>query len=147
MEFSRQEYWSGLPFPSPGNLPNQGIEPRSPALQACSLPSEPLQFSSVAQLCPTLCDLMDCNLPGLSVHGVLQARILEWIAFPSPGNLPNQGIEPRSSGLQACSLPSEPLQFSSVAQLCLTLCRHCLTLAQHPRPPCPSPTPRIYSNL
>ena len=41
MEFSRQEYWTGLPFPSPGDLPNPGIEPRSPALQADSLPSEP----------------------------------------------------------------------------------------------------------
>ena len=41
MGFSRQEYWSGLPFSSPGDLPNSGIEPRSPALQANSLPSEP----------------------------------------------------------------------------------------------------------
>ena len=41
MEFSRQEYWSGLPFPSPGDLPNPGIEPGSPALQADALPSEP----------------------------------------------------------------------------------------------------------
>ena len=41
MEFSRQEYWKGLPFPTPGDLPNPGIEPRSPALQADSLPSEP----------------------------------------------------------------------------------------------------------
>jgi len=56
--FSRQEYWSGLPFPSPGDLSNLGIEPRSPALQA--LPSEPpgkpfssVQFSSVAQSCPS----------------------------------------------------------------------------------------------
>ena len=40
MEFSRQKYWSGLPFPSPGDLPNPGIEPRSPALQADALPSE-----------------------------------------------------------------------------------------------------------
>ena len=40
MEFSRQEYWSGLPFPSPGDLPNLGIEPRSPTLQADALPSE-----------------------------------------------------------------------------------------------------------
>ena len=37
---SRQEYWSGLPFPSPGDLPDPGIEPRSPALQADSLPTE-----------------------------------------------------------------------------------------------------------
>ena len=41
MVFSRQEYWSGLPFPSPGDLPDPGIEPWSPALRADSLPSEP----------------------------------------------------------------------------------------------------------
>ena len=41
MELSRQEYWSGLPFPSPGDLPHPGIEPGSPALQADALPSEP----------------------------------------------------------------------------------------------------------
>ena len=41
MGFSRQEYWSGLPFPSPGDLPNPGIKPRSPALQADSLLSLP----------------------------------------------------------------------------------------------------------
>ena len=41
MEFSRQEYWNGLPFPSPGDLPNLETEPRSPALQADSLPVEP----------------------------------------------------------------------------------------------------------
>ena len=43
MGFSRQEYWSGLPFPSPGDLPDPGMEPRSPALQADSLPTK-LQF-------------------------------------------------------------------------------------------------------
>ena len=41
MEFSRKEYWSGSPFPSPGDLPKPGIEPGSPALQADALPSEP----------------------------------------------------------------------------------------------------------
>ena len=41
MEFSKQEYWSRLPFPSPGDLPDPGIEPWSPALQADSSPSEP----------------------------------------------------------------------------------------------------------
>ena len=41
MGFSRQEYWSGLPFPSPGDLPDPGIKPRSPALQADTLTSEP----------------------------------------------------------------------------------------------------------
>ena len=54
MEFSRQEYWSGLPLPSPGDLPNPGIKPGSPALQADTLPSEPPEplglwcFASVA---------------------------------------------------------------------------------------------------
>ena len=43
MGFSRQEYWSGLPFPSPGDLPDPGIEPQSPASQADALPSEPPQ--------------------------------------------------------------------------------------------------------
>ena len=41
MEFSRPEHWSGQPFPSPADLPNPGIEPRSPTLQADSLPAEP----------------------------------------------------------------------------------------------------------
>ena len=41
MEFSRQEYWSGLPIPSPEDLPDPGIEPRSPSLQADAIPSEP----------------------------------------------------------------------------------------------------------
>ena len=41
MEFSRQEYWNGLPFPSPQDFPNPGIEPRSTALRAVSLPTEP----------------------------------------------------------------------------------------------------------
>ena len=61
--FSRQEHWSGLPFPSPMHESEKGSE--------------------VAQSCPTLCDPMDCSLPGSSVHGIFQARVLEWgaIAF------------------------------------------------------------------
>ena len=59
--FSRQEHWSGLPFPSPMHE------------------SE----SEVSQSCPTLCDPMDCSSPGSSIHGIFQARVLEWgaIAF------------------------------------------------------------------
>ena len=53
--FSRQEHWSGLPFPSP----------------MCE--------SEVAQSCLTLHDPMDCSLPGSSVHGIFQARVLEWV--------------------------------------------------------------------
>ena len=93
MEFSRQEHWSGVPFPTPGDLPNPGIEPMSLHWQADSLPlSHPIKLGNHAaakslQSCPTLCDPMDCSLPGSSVHGIFQARVLEWgaIAF-SEGN-------------------------------------------------------------
>ena len=57
----------------------------------------------VAQLCLTFCDLID-----YTVLGILQARILEWVAFPSPGEVPNPGIEPRSPALKANFLPAEP---------------------------------------
>ena len=59
--FSRQEHWSGLPFPSPMHE------------------SE----SEVAQSCPTLHNTMDCSLPGFSIHGIFQARVLEWVPSPS----------------------------------------------------------------
>ena len=51
---------------------------------------------------------MDCSPPGSSVLGIFQARMLEWFAIPSPGDLPDPGMEPRSPALQADSLPSEP---------------------------------------
>ena len=57
----------------------------------------------VTQSCPTLCDPVDHT-----VHGILQARILERVAVPSPGDLPNPGIEPRSPALRVDSLPAEP---------------------------------------
>ena len=79
MGFSRQEYGCGLPFPSPEDLPNPGIKPRSPKQKQLStlyryfswLSTHLLgviQFSSVAQSCPTLCDPMDRSTPGLPVH-------------------------------------------------------------------------------
>ena len=51
--FSRQEYWGGLPFPSPGDLPNPGIEPGSPALQADALPPEPPGKTAICKACQT----------------------------------------------------------------------------------------------
>jgi len=54
----------------------------------------------VTQLCPTLCDPMDCSPPGSSVHGVLQASILKGVAIPFSRGLPNPGIEARSPALQ-----------------------------------------------
>ena len=76
----------------------------------------------VAQLCPTVCDSMDCI-----AHGILRARILEWVACPSPGDLPNPGIEPRSPTLQVDSLLAVPqgkpiyLENSGKNRLCFNL--------------------------
>ena len=64
--------------------------------------------SEVVQSCLTLCDPVDCSPPGSSIRGILQARILEWVAMPSSRDLPSPGIKPRSLALQADSLPSEP---------------------------------------
>ena len=49
-----------------------------------------------AKSCPALCNLLDCSLPGSSVRGISKTRILEWITFSSPGNIPDPGIEPAS---------------------------------------------------
>ena len=51
---------------------------------------------AVAQLCPTFCNAMDCSLPGSSVHGISQARKLEWVAISFSGDLPDPGIKPSS---------------------------------------------------
>ena len=80
MRFSRQEYWSGFPCSPSGHLLDPGIEPMSlisPALAGRFFITEPLgkpfreisvQFSSVTQSCPTLCDPMNHSMPGLPVH-------------------------------------------------------------------------------
>ena len=108
MGFSRQEYWSRLPFPFPGDLPDPGIEPRSPTLQADSLWSEPPGKN------PKKTEILPFETPWMVA---LQARPSKessrqeyWsgLPFPSPGDLPNPGIEPRSPTLQADALTSEP---------------------------------------
>ena len=66
-----------------------------------------LDVCLVTQLCLTLCNTMDCSSPGSSVYGILQAKILEWVAISFYRGLPNPGIELRSSALQADSLSSE----------------------------------------
>ena len=80
------------------------VEKLAALLLSCQSESE----SEVAQSCPTLCDPMDCSPSGSSIHGILQARILQWLSFLSPGDLPNPGVEPRSPALQADALTSEP---------------------------------------
>ena len=62
----------------------------------------------VAQLCPVFSKHMDCSPPGSSVHGILQARILEWVAVPFSRDLPDPGVKPGCPALPADSLPSEP---------------------------------------
>ena len=64
--------------------------------------------SEATQSCPTLGDPVDCSPPGSSIHGILQARYWSGLPFPSPGDLPDPGIEPRSPSLQADALTSEP---------------------------------------
>ena len=84
------------PWDSPGK--KTGVDCHF-LLQCMRVKSE----SEVAQSCPTLCDTM-----GYRVHGILQARILEWVDFPFSRDFPNLGIKPRSLTLQANSLPAEP---------------------------------------
>ena len=61
--------------------------------------------AKMLQSCLTLCDPVDCSQPGPSVHGISQARRLEWVAISYPGDLPNPGIKPMSPALQTDSLP------------------------------------------
>ena len=88
-----QEYWSGWPISSPRDLPN-------PRIKIKSLTHQVKWKSSVMS---TLCDPMD-----YTVHGILQARILEWAAFPFSRGSSNPGITPRSPALWAESSPAEP---------------------------------------
>ena len=111
MGLSRQEYWSGLPFPSPGDLPDPGIKNAylaSHSLAGGSLPTAPSEAHLiacvvvccvlVAQSCLTLCNPMVCSPPGFSVHGILQARTLEGIVIPfSRGT-----FQPRDQTLVSC---------------------------------------------
>ena len=122
MGFSRQESWSGLLFPSPGDLSDAGIKPRSPALQADSLLTELwgksknqvwilnlITFYEVevkmkfVQSCPNLCNPMD-----YTVNGILQARILEWVVVPFPRGSSQPRDQTQSPALQTDSLPTEP---------------------------------------
>ena len=151
--FSRQEHWSGLPFPSPMHE------------------SE----SEVTQSCPTLSDPMDCSLPGSSIHGIFQARVLKWVAKQGPFPMKlcsewnaiiygisqwTQTTQPQgsSSGFMIPLCPPGPqrdkcgLPFTSTcvsASVVVQLLSHVqlqLHELQHARFPCPSPSPRVCSN-
>ena len=110
MGFSRQEYWSGLPVPSTGDLPNPGIKPRSPTLQADSLPcASPAAKLSCFKSCLTLCNPIDGSLPGSPVPGILQARTLEWVAI-SFSNAWKWKVKVKS--LQSCLTLRHPMDCS-----------------------------------
>jgi len=88
MGFSRKEYWSCLPFPPLGNIPNPEIEPGSPGSLALAggffttnATWEALCYAKSLQSCPTLCNPKDGSPPGSPVPGILQARTLEWVAI------------------------------------------------------------------
>ena len=118
--FPRQESWSGLPWALSGNILDQGMELASLNIYlhwwADSLPLLPpgklysMYEVLVTQSCPTPCDTMDCSPPVSFVHGILRARIQEWVAISfsiSPGDLPDPEIEPRSLALKEDSLLTE----------------------------------------
>ena len=128
MGFSREDgngKWSGLSFPSPEELPDPGIEPRSPALQAEALPSEPpgkhririFRFKFLVvhlythaqslQSCPTLCDPMDCTRQAPLSMGFSSQEYWSRLPCLPPGDLPNPGTGLVSPALQAISLPTE----------------------------------------
>ena len=77
------------------------IAPNAPCtphgIAAVAAPAVVFITLMMAQPCPALCDPMSCSPPGSSFHGILQVRILQWVAFPPPGDLPDPGIKPTSS--------------------------------------------------
>ena len=111
MGFSRQEYWSGLPFPSPGDRPDPSVEPRSLTLRADSLPSEPrgkpenmlgvrknleIRVVAVVQLFKHVllfaAPLTVARLDPLFM-GFPRQEYWSGLLFPPPGNCPNSGIK------------------------------------------------------
>ena len=116
MRFSRQEYWSGLPASPPGDPPDSGIEPKFPTSPAGRLfTAKPIREAlSLYHVCVRYSVVSDSATPQTVA---LQAPVFMgfsrqdyWsgLPFPSPGDISNPGIKPRSLALQVDSLPSEP---------------------------------------
>ena len=89
------------------------------------------------QSCPTFCNPKDCSPPGSSIHGILQVRILEWVAI---------------SFSRGCLPPRDQTHISKVSWISVQFSRSVVSDSlqphgpQHARPPCPSPTPGVYPN-
>ena len=110
MRFSRQEYWSGLPCPPPGDLPNPGIKPRSPMLWADSLPSEPTGYMYISD--------------SVQPHRWQPTRLPH--PWDSPGKntgvgchflLQSKKVKSESEVTQSCPTPSDPVDCSPPGSL------------------------------
>ena len=127
MRFSRQEYWSGFPFPIPGDLPNPGIKPGSPALHADTLPSEPpgkpkIVYRLTESEKRSRSIVSDSLRPRTVAHqvplsmGFPRQEYWSGLPFPSSEDFPDPGIEPRSLALWADALLSETLAYDNFHQ-------------------------------
>ena len=141
MEFSRQEYWSGVPFPTPGNLPDPGIEPASLALVGgfftCSATWEAIRTYRKKQIRLWCKTLLNCKVK-VKVKSLSRVQLFStpwtvahqtplpmefsrqeyWSGLPFPilGDLPDPGIEPASLYWQADSLPLAPPGKQSISR-------------------------------
>ena len=106
MGFSRQEYQSGVPFPTPGDLPDPGVELTSTAFPALA---GGFLTNGATWKCKSLNHVQLYATPW-TIESMEFSRPKYWSGYPfhSPGDLPNKGIKPRSPTLQAFSLPAEP---------------------------------------
>ena len=113
MEFPKQEHWSRLPFPFPGNRPNPGIKPTSPALASGFFTTEPPRKPFINAVCASRSAVCYSATPWTVAQASLSmgfSRQEYWsgLPFPPPGDLPDPGTEPKSpvsSALQADPLP------------------------------------------
>ena len=130
MGFSRQENWNGLPFPSPGGLPDPGIVPASRVPLAVAGEPWPLHYlgspgvnseseneSEVAQSCRLYATPWTVARQAPLSMGFSRQEYWSGLPFPSLGDLPEPGIEPGSPTLQADALPSEPPGNSRFSQI------------------------------
>ena len=108
--------------------------------------------SEVAQSCLTLCDPMDCSLPGFSIHGIFQARVLEWVAISFSRGSFRPRDQTRVSHIAGRHIA---IWATREAQCCLSSVQFIRSVvsdslrpheSQHARPPCPSPTPGVHPN-
>ena len=155
MEFSRQEYWSGLPFPSPGDLRDSGIKPRSSALQADALPSElpgkPQRASKILGI-PWVIGV------SFVIHNEFFSTVLKFALRRLWGAQNNfkmgaghQRNQPHDETVRMFNSVSKLLLWEdSVSSVQFTLSVVSDSLRphelQHARPPCPSPAPRVHPN-